>query len=87
MASLQILVTRGIVYNSYLRTKGRIVQKCVNRTFYLYSPEPFHPLPDRKPEWKTAEEAVQVIQSGTNLVRVCSDSNPPKSDKLTTITA
>ncbi|KAL5014333.1 hypothetical protein ScPMuIL_008603 [Solemya velum] len=37
------------------------------RTFYLYSPEPFHPLVDRVPEWKTAEEAVQVIQSGQRI--------------------
>ncbi|XP_052081748.1 4-hydroxybutyrate coenzyme A transferase-like [Mytilus californianus] len=34
------------------------------RSYYLYSPEPFHPLPDRLPLKKTAEEAVQVIQSG-----------------------
>jgi len=34
------------------------------RNFYLYSPEPFHPIPDKDPEWKTAEEAVKVITSG-----------------------
>ena len=34
------------------------------RTYYLYSPEPFHPLADRWPQKKSAEEAVQVIQSG-----------------------
>ncbi|CAC5403148.1 unnamed protein product [Mytilus coruscus] len=34
------------------------------RSFYLYAPEPFHPLADTYPQKKTAEEAVQVIQSG-----------------------
>lgn len=34
------------------------------RSYYLYSPEPFHPLADRWPQKKSAEEAVQVIQSG-----------------------
>ncbi|KAK3604483.1 hypothetical protein CHS0354_019078 [Potamilus streckersoni] len=36
----------------------------VNRAFYLYAPEPFHPLPDRTPDRKSADEAVQVVQSG-----------------------
>ncbi|XP_071163329.1 succinyl-CoA:acetate/propanoyl-CoA:succinate CoA transferase-like [Mytilus edulis] len=34
------------------------------RSFYLYAPEPFHPLADTYPQNKTADEAVQVIQSG-----------------------
>ena len=34
------------------------------RGYYLYSPEPFHPLADRWCQKKSAEEAVQVIQSG-----------------------
>jgi hypothetical protein len=42
----------------------RVVNACMRRTFYLYTPEPFHPLYDRVPEYKTAEEAVQAIQSG-----------------------
>ena len=33
------------------------------RTFYLYSPEPFHPIHGREPVWKSAEEAVEVIES------------------------
>ena len=45
--------------------------KCPFRSFrrgyYLYSPEPIHPLPDRTPDLKTADEAVQVIQSGETL--------------------
>jgi hypothetical protein len=35
------------------------------RTFYLYSPEPFHPIHGREPVWKSAEEAVEVIESST----------------------
>lgn len=42
----------------------RVVNACLKRTFYLYTPEPFHPLYERVPEYKTAEEAVQAIQSG-----------------------
>lgn len=40
----------------------------LTRGYYLYSPEPIHPLPDRKPDWKTADEAVQVVQSGETFV-------------------
>ncbi|XP_050414234.2 4-hydroxybutyrate coenzyme A transferase isoform X2 [Patella vulgata] len=39
----------------------------LKRTFYLYTPEPFHPIPDRHPEWKRAEEAVKVIKSGDKI--------------------
>ena len=35
-----------------------------DRSYYLYAPEPFHPLADTWPEINTAQEAVQVIQSG-----------------------
>ncbi|WAR14420.1 CAT2-like protein [Mya arenaria] len=58
-----------------LRNLSRVLQgscrrplwKSVERGYYLYSPEPIHPLPDRTPDWKTAEEAVQVIQSGQRV--------------------
>jgi len=33
----------------------------------MYSPEPFHPIPDREPVWTTAEEAVAPIKSGMNI--------------------
>lgn len=46
----------------------RLANACFKRSFYLYSPEPFHPLSDRVPEYKSAEEAVQVIQSGEPLI-------------------
>ncbi|KAK3101047.1 hypothetical protein FSP39_000556 [Pinctada imbricata] len=53
------------------RRAARFLKRCqqhgVRRTFYLYSPEPFHPLYDRAPIWKTAEEAVQVIQSDSRV--------------------
>jgi acyl-CoA hydrolase len=29
----------------------------------MYSSEPFHPIPDREPVWKSAEEAVEVVTS------------------------
>ncbi|XP_014674002.1 PREDICTED: 4-hydroxybutyrate coenzyme A transferase-like [Priapulus caudatus] len=31
--------------------------------FYTYSSEPFHPLPNKVPTWRTAEEATAVIKS------------------------
>ncbi|CAH1774078.1 unnamed protein product [Owenia fusiformis] len=34
------------------------------RTFYLYSQEPFHPIPGKEPEHCKAAEAVKVVQSG-----------------------
>jgi acyl-CoA hydrolase len=37
------------------------------RSLYMYSPEPFHPIPDREPKWMTAEEAVSVITSGMKV--------------------
>ena len=39
----------------------------VARGYYLYSPEPIHPMPDRSPEWKSGMEAVQVVQSGETI--------------------
>jgi len=33
----------------------------------MYSPEPFHPIPDREPRLTTADEAVSVITTGTDL--------------------
>ncbi|KAL4220925.1 hypothetical protein ACF0H5_019191 [Mactra antiquata] len=41
--------------------------KYFKRGYYLYTPEPIHPLPDRTPDWKNADEAVQVIQSGQRI--------------------
>ena len=35
------------------------------RNVYMYSPEPFHPIPDREPRLTTAEEAVSVINTGS----------------------
>lgn len=50
----------------------RLANAYFKRSFYLYSPEPFHPLSDRVPEYKSAEEAVQVIQSGEpTILRNC----------------
>src|SRR6218665_69999 len=37
------------------------------RPFYLYSPEPFHPIPKKQPAQITADESVAVITSGKNL--------------------
>ena len=55
------------VFSSKAAVYPRLLNACFKRTFYLYSPEPFHPLYDRVPEYKTAEEAVQVIQSGRHF--------------------
>jgi len=35
------------------------------RHVYMYSPEPFHPIPDREPRLTTAEEAVSVVTTGS----------------------
>ena len=43
------------------------VQVQLARHVYMYSPEPFHPIPDREPRLTTAEEAVSVITTGTDL--------------------
>ena len=40
------------------------------RNVYMYSPEPFHPIPDREPKLTTAEEAVSVITTGNNIICV-----------------
>lgn len=37
------------------------------RSFYLYSPEPFHPIQGKEPKWTTAEEAVQIVTSGMKV--------------------
>lgn len=37
------------------------------RSFYDYSPEPFHPLHGRTPAWKSPDEAVQCIKSGMRV--------------------
>ncbi|ESO89952.1 hypothetical protein LOTGIDRAFT_234063 [Lottia gigantea] len=37
------------------------------RNFYLYTPEPFHPFPDRHPDWKSALEAVRAVKSGDKI--------------------
>ncbi|CAD5124898.1 DgyrCDS13149 [Dimorphilus gyrociliatus] len=37
------------------------------RSFYLYSPEPFHPIPGKEPKWMSAEEAVSTVTSGHKI--------------------
>jgi hypothetical protein len=34
-------------------------------SFFTYSPEPAQPLPGRKVEWMSADEAVKLIKSGS----------------------
>ncbi|XP_045162494.2 4-hydroxybutyrate coenzyme A transferase-like isoform X1 [Mercenaria mercenaria] len=58
-----------------LRKLGRALQilethsilRHLRRGYYLYTPEPIHPLPDKTPDWKTADEALQVVQSGQRI--------------------
>jgi len=38
------------------------------RNVYMYSPEPFHPIPDREPRLTTAEDAVSVVTTGNSFV-------------------
>ena len=45
-------------------SESNFVYRNPQRCFYLYSPEPFHPIPDKHPKWLSAEEAVQVVTSG-----------------------
>lgn len=44
--------------------------KLQRRPYYLYSPEPFHPIPDKQPQCMTAEEAVTVVTSGNSMQSV-----------------
>ncbi|KAK3105440.1 hypothetical protein FSP39_025290 [Pinctada imbricata] len=61
--------------NSLCRQSSRLVKKInsvchaklTKRSFYLYNPDPLHALPNKQPDWKTAEEAVSVIQSGQRV--------------------
>lgn len=69
--SLQRLANMNVL-TSKTAVGCRLANACFKRSFYLYSPEPFHPLSDRVPEYKSAEEAVQVIQSGEpTILRNC----------------
>ena len=34
------------------------------RSYYMYSPEPFHPIPNKYPDWKSVEDALSVVTSG-----------------------
>ena len=56
-----------LAFSSRWLRQGTKLIATPRRSFYLYSPEPFHPIPDKDPEWKTAEEAVKVITSGEQL--------------------
>ena len=42
----------------------RMTLKNASRTFYIYSPDALTPQRDKEPDWKTAEDAVQAIESG-----------------------
>ena len=58
------------LFRGSLRKIGRFlghaesILKVPKRQFYLYSPEPFHPIPEKDPQWMTAEEAIHVVTSG-----------------------
>lgn len=53
---------------------------CVTRSFYIYSPEPLHALLDKQPTWKTADQAVEAIQSGKQ--NTYTDSCPETMSQL-----
>lgn len=60
------MALRMLCRNGHLRQQKDHLSKFI-RGYYVYTPEPSHPLPDRDPDWKTADEAVQVIQSGQKI--------------------
>ena len=45
-------------------TRAPKIFKSPRRSFYLYSPEPFHPIQGKEPKWTTAEEAMEIVTSG-----------------------
>ena len=59
----------------FLNKVGRVfaapsnITVTTNRSYYQYSPEPFHPIPGKDPEWLSAREAVEVITSGKPMYR------------------
>ena len=50
----------GFVFRRLAKKAGSLS----SRSYYMHSPEPFHPIPDKQPVWMSAEEAVSVITSG-----------------------
>ena len=46
-----------------LKSNGNVTKSQL-RPYYMYSAEPFHPIPNKEPEWKSAEEAISVVTSG-----------------------
>lgn len=49
---------------AFSRLLQRTTVKNASRSFYIYSPDALTPQRDREPSWKTAEDAVQAIESG-----------------------
>ncbi|XP_071146934.1 succinyl-CoA:acetate/propanoyl-CoA:succinate CoA transferase-like [Mytilus edulis] len=53
----------GLSVRRLLPLNYATARQLTKRTFYLYSPEPFHPIHGKEPVWKSAEEAVTVVES------------------------
>lgn len=41
--------------------------KLLARSYYSYSFDPIHPLPNRKTQWLSADEAVKTVKSGKSF--------------------
>jgi hypothetical protein len=59
---------RALSKQTFVKVSGFSNVRQSARCLYMYSPEPFHPIPDREPKWTTAEEAVSVLTSGTYVL-------------------
>lgn len=64
--SYRLFGSTGRQVNRWLGRDGSFLRSPVapGRQLYMYSPEPFHPIPDKSPKFTSADEAVSVIKSG-----------------------
>jgi len=58
----------GRTLSAFCRCSKLPMRVTSTRNVYMYSPEPFHPIPDREPRITTAEEAVSVITTGNHVI-------------------
>ena len=56
---MSFLKYSNILYRNITKTKINNA-----KSYYMYSPEPFHPIPDKQPQFMTAQDAVSHITSG-----------------------
>ena len=62
------LIRSGVFCNAIKNVRSNVLRSTAitqqKRSYYMYSPEPFHPIPNKYPEWKSVEDALSVVTSG-----------------------